>query len=461
MELIPVTLYQLNNSIKKSIENLFSEPIWVIAEIGEQKINQNGHCYLELVENEEEGNIISKAKAIIWAYTFRILKPYFETSTGQSFTTGIKVLLKVYVEYHELYGLSLNVQDIEPSFTIGELQKQRLETIKKIEEDGVINMNKELSIPVSIQNIAIISSKTAAGYEDFLNQLYNNEYGYSFNCKLFSAIMQGKDAVNSINKALDEVFKNENFFDIVVLIRGGGAQLDLNCFDDYWLAYHITQFPLPVFTGIGHTKDNTVVDLVANTNFKTPTAVAEFIIKYNANYEFEIQELVSEIITISQNKIQNWNNNIQYISNQIHQKVLKQLSETNEQFILIKERLKYASSVVIRNNEIVLNNEINTWKRKIDKYLDNRKNILLMCREQFKSGIKSQLNNIKSKLKRIEEQINYFNPENILKLGYSLSIKEGKIIKSIEDINNDEIILTKIKDGSFNSKVLDKKNYNK
>ncbi len=456
MKSTPITLFQLNNSIKKAIENAFNESIWVIAEISEIKVNQNGHCYLELVEKEEEGDVISKAKATIWAYTYRILKPYFETSTGQTLSRGIKVLIKAHVEFHELYGFTLNVQDIEPSFTIGEIERKRLETIKKLEDDGVIQMNKELEVPLVIKNIAIISSETAAGYEDFLNHLHNNDYGYTFNDRLFPAIMQGKEAVDSINNALDKIYDKEEEFDVVVLIRGGGSQLDLNCFDDYWLAYHITQFTLPIVSGIGHTKDNTVVDLVVHTSLKTPTAVADYIVSINRDFEIEIEEIGSEMFNIAKDKIQLWKTEVSSISKKLHKVTSTQLSNFNKKLAIIKEKIKYKTLSKIQQNNNDLYNLKNDLIRDLDKYFSNTKNNLLVIQNETVTCIKTSLSNTNSKFQTIQNKINYLNPDSILKRGYSITVKNGKIVKSIKIISENDELITQVSDGSFKSKVLNK-----
>jgi exodeoxyribonuclease VII large subunit len=291
-----MSLYELNQEVRKILKDNLSEYYWVIGEISEIKMNNTGHCYLELVEKDEPtDNLRARARAIIWATTFRILKPYFETTTGMTLAKGIKVLVKVIVEFHELYGYSLIVTDIEPSYTIGELARTKQETINRLIEEGVIDMNKSLPFPVLPRKIAVISSETAAGYGDFYDQLLNNQYKYKFYVKLFPALMQGEEAEKSIIEALDNIYRYEDFFDVIVLIRGGGSQADLSCFNNYWLAYNITQFPSPVLTGIGHEQDESVVDIVAHTHLKTPTAVAEYLISLFQDAENHIIELQNTI----------------------------------------------------------------------------------------------------------------------------------------------------------------------
>jgi len=272
-----LTLSELNKQIGDVLESAFPKGVWVVGEISELKENRNGHCYLELIEKQGI-EIVARSRATIWSYTYRMLKPYFETSTGQLFTSGIKILVQVSVEFHAAYGLSLNIKDIDPVYTVGDMAMQRREIVDRLKTEGVFEMNKELQLPLVPQKIAVISSATAAGYQDFVNQLDNNKQGFVFYIKLFQATMQGTETAPSIMAALERIFGYDDFFDAVVIIRGGGATADLSSFDNYDLAYFVTQFPLPVITGIGHEKDDTIVDLVAHTRLKTPTAVAEFFI---------------------------------------------------------------------------------------------------------------------------------------------------------------------------------------
>ena len=274
-------------------------PIWVKAEISEMTVNRSGHCYLDLIETEPgTDTVIARCRATIWSYTFRMLKPYFETTSGQAFSEGLKVLLQAKVEYHEVFGFSLNIRDIDPVYTLGDLARQRREIIRKLQDDGVFEMNKELELPVVTQRIAIISSPTAAGLQDFLDQLHNNLHQFVFYTKLFPAVMQGNEAPRSIMNALDLIFEYEEMFDAVVIIRGGGAQIDLACFDQYELAFNVAQFPLPVITGIGHDKDDTVIDMVAHTRMKTPTAVAEFLISGALQFSQQLNELKNHFIEL-------------------------------------------------------------------------------------------------------------------------------------------------------------------
>jgi exodeoxyribonuclease VII large subunit len=281
-----LSLTQLQLIIRDSLYIALPDMYWVIAEISEIKENAAGHCYLELIEKHpDEKNIRAKAKAIIWSRRYRFLKSFFENVTGESIKEGLKILVKTKVEYHELYGLSLIVSDIDPAFTIGEMALKRQQTINRLEHEGVFSMNKDLDFPIVPQRIAIISSKNAAGYSDFVNQLTGNSFGYVFYTELIETIMQGTETEQGVINALDKIAENSHLFDLVIIIRGGGSQSDLSWFDSYNIAYHVTQFPLPVVTGIGHDKDMSVTDMVANRSLKTPTAVADFLIECMADTE--------------------------------------------------------------------------------------------------------------------------------------------------------------------------------
>lgn len=275
----PLTLYALNNIVRNAINEALPQRYWVVAELSEVRETAQGHCYVELVEREEtHGNVVAKARGTIWARTYSLLRPYFLEETGQVFAAGLRVLLQVTVDFHELYGFALDVCDVEPSFTIGEAARRRRLILNRLEQEGVINLNKELPFPVLPRRIAVISSSYAAGYGDFCDQLANNHYGFVFYTHLFPAPMQGDKVESGIISALNEIARNIEAWDIVVIIRGGGATSDLSCFDTYDLANNCAQFPLPIITGIGHHRDDTILDAVSHTRVKTPTAVAELLV---------------------------------------------------------------------------------------------------------------------------------------------------------------------------------------
>lgn len=273
-----ITLRELQRRVKSALEGQFALPVWVSAEISEIKVNYSGHCYLELVEKGGDNGVpTAQARAVVWRSHYPRISGYFEAETGQRLASGIRILAKVLVSYHELYGFSLQITDIDPSYTLGDMERQRQQTIAQLQQDGVWDMNREAPMPAIVQRIAIVSSANAAGYQDFCKELDKSPYRFSLT--LFDAFMQGAAAEESIIEALCSVAARMEDFDAVVLIRGGGSRSDLNCFNAYRLCAHVAQFPLPVVTGIGHDKDTSVADMVAHTALKTPTAVAGWLVE--------------------------------------------------------------------------------------------------------------------------------------------------------------------------------------
>lgn len=275
----PLSLSRLNSMVRAAIEEQLPLKYWVTGELSEVRATSVGHCYIELVERDEAtGEISAKARGTIWSRVYSLLRPYFLEQTGREFSVGLKVLLQVSVNFHELYGFSLDVCDIEPAYTIGDMARQRMLIVQRLTDEGVINLNKELPFPLLPKRVAVISSASAAGYGDFCDQLNGNLYGFNFRVQLFPAPMQGSRVEEGIISALNAIARDIDSWDVVVIIRGGGATSDLSCFDTYDLANNCAQFPLPVVTGIGHQRDDTLLDIVAHTRVKTPTAAAELLI---------------------------------------------------------------------------------------------------------------------------------------------------------------------------------------
>jgi len=430
-----ISLLELNQKIQGTLKDSFINKIWIVAEIGEINFNRTGHAYLELIEKDENSDkIIAKARATIWSYTLRMLKPYFETTTNQELVSGLKILVSVNVEFHEIYGFSLNIRDIDPSYTLGDIEKRRLEILNKLDKDGIINMNKELDLPMVIQKIAIISSSTAAGYEDFINQLDNNNDKYKFYYKLFPAYMQGNQTEQSIIAALENIFEYIDFFDVVVIIRGGGSKSDLMSFDKYDLAYFITQFPLPIISGIGHEKDTSVVDIVSHTSLKTPTAVAEFLISEISSFNKYITDMFENILSNTSEYLQSENENLfssaQKLSHTLKNKVSTEktkLMVLQEQFINLTK-----NSIQISVNKMDLyKNEI---KSSLKFYLNNEQTKLEREEEKLAYRVKNSTTRIRNKLDFYHKSINILDPKNVLKKGYSITKINGKIIKDATNI---------------------------
>lgn len=405
-----LTLTQLNRLIKVAINENLPDMYWVQAETSDVRVNQNGHCYLEFIEKDKQGkSIVAKTRAMIWANTFHLLRAYFEDTTGQPFSSGIKVLVQVTIEYHELFGLSLVVQDLDPRFTIGDQALNRAAIIKQLEEDGVLTLNKELELPDLPNRIAIISSPTAAGYEDFCEQLKNNKEGFVFYTKLFPSIMQGNRSEDSIIAALDAIYAHKDLFDAVVIIRGGGATSELSCFDSYLLAANCAQFPLPVITGIGHERDDTVLDIVAYARAKTPTAVAEFLID-------KVQLAYDMLLSVQETIISDVN--------------LRMQSE-----LLKLSTYETGKDYFMRN-----------WNK---QQLSQLQTITISLKRYVQQLLKQNL----TSLDTTEKHLRLISPDNVLKRGYTLTIKGDKVLKNFAELKVGDEITTVFKNGKIDSIV--------
>jgi exodeoxyribonuclease VII large subunit len=469
-------LSELNGRVKKTIGETFTSPIWVIGEISELKTNRSGHCYLVLIEKEENGDaIIAQARATIWSYTFRMLQPYFESTTGQQLTEGLKVLVSVSVEFHELYGFSLNIRDIDPTYTLGDMARRRREIIIRLKSEGVFEMNKELTLPLCPQRIAIISSPTAAGYQDFVDQLTNNSGNYQFHVRLFPAIMQGNQAEGSIISALEQIYLYENFFDAVVIIRGGGSQADLSCFDNYNLAYYITQFPLPVITGIGHEKDDSIVDMVAHTRLKTPTAVAEFLISGVIQFDQHLEELKNRFLTLVQELLGEAKSEVELFARNIIPITREKIVKANSRLSQTIWKLDNYVKVFIQNQdnqlekkEEILRQEFKNFTRQQLRELEKTTRIFsstlrlitIANQDQLTRRMRKTENMVRN---RLSENRHYLelslqkailtDPDKILARGYSITTFNGRALKDTDRLENEAIIETRLYRGNIISEV--------
>ena len=449
-----ISLYQLNNQVKSHLSDAFSDEIWVVAEISELRQTQPGHCYLELIEKDETTDkITAKARATIWAYTYRMLKPYFKTSTGQALSSGIKVLVKVTVEFQEIYGYSLNIKDIDPTYTLGDMARRKKETIDKLKQEGVFDMNRDLLFPEIPKTIALISSPTAAGYEDFVDQLENNPQGYQFHHKLFPAIMQGNQAEDSIIKTLEKIYAYEDVFDVIVIIRGGGSTSDLNCFDNYELAQNIAQFPIPVISGIGHERDESIVDMVANIKVKTPTAAAEYLIDCFEECESYHEGLQENFLASIQDILMESSDRLQQLSQKFTPLVHQILASKNKQLDMATQSIIASGKSLLRNSKHQLQAFSFDLKLSSKHQIDMEQMSLNHFVLKQRNVSRRFFNKNKHQLELFEQSAKYANPENILKKGYSLTLSKGKIIKDISQLKKDDIIETKFAKGSVESQI--------
>ncbi len=452
-----LSLTELQFIIRDSLYMSLPDMYWVIAEISELNENQAGHCYLELIEKQtDDKNIRSRARGIIWSSRYRFLKSLFENMTGETLRSGIKVLIKVKVEYHEIYGLSLIITDIDPSFTIGEMAIKKQLIIKQLEQEGVFSMNKELDFPLFPRRIAIISSRNAAGYTDFINHLRQNSYGYIFYTAFFESAMQGDETEQGIIKSLDKIGENYIMFDLVVIIRGGGSQTDLSWFDNYNIAYYITQFPLPIITGIGHDKDLSVTDMVAYLALKTPTAVADYIIDSVVRVESHLAEMSSEIRNLSQHIVEKNKNRVESskmrllpLSRIMVSGIKDKLSDEIIAIINIGKKYIYKAGTISatqRSELVSAAKSFSAAKRLYIEEMHRRLNILTLSNLSSRNG----------KVTSLENTLNILNPENVLLRGYTITSLNGRILKKSDKIKKEDLIDTQFADGRVKSKVVSK-----
>lgn len=435
-----LTLLELNEKIKSLLNTSFDSPVWIVAEINNINHHRSGHCYLELVQKSEfSDKIIAQMRATIWATQYRFISAYFQSVTERKLEKGMSVLIRVSVDFHEIYSISLNVREIEPSFTLGDLEKRKKEIIDKLIQDGVFDMNKLLHFPEVIQKIAIISSSSAAGYEDFVNQIENNKYNYKFKLSLFEANMQGAGTEESVLEALNEIHENIENFDVVAIIRGGGAKSDLSYFDNYNIAYHVCQFPIPVIAGIGHERDESVTDMVAHTKLKTPTAVANFLIEYNNVFETDVLEIYNSILAKTQDLMRYQEMYLAGISLKIY-KVKDVLNKNMENCNKSFYKLKNNYLQIIQKNENRLDNDLENLKLFTNRQFHIANNHLESSLENLKKNTKLLVSKNELKLQSLETNIRLANPENVLKRGFSITKINGKIITENTTIKlNDEL----------------------
>ena len=427
-----LSLSELNERVSKAINERLPGRYWLRAETSDVRINaSSGHCYLEFVEKDQyTEQIIARARGTIWARVFNVLKSYFEEKTCQKFASGLKVLVNVSVEFHKLYGFSLTIHEIDPSYTLGDLVRKRMEIVRRLQQEGVFDLNRELPFPALPQRIAIITSPTAAGYEDFVDQLLHNKAGYPFYLKLFPAIMQGDKAEESVISALDRICTYFEYFDIIVIIRGGGSASDLNCFDSYLLASHCAQFPLPIVTGIGHERDDSVVDMVAHTRMKTPTAVAAFLIGHMDGQADELYRLQQRVYTKATQILSDSQTALKWITSKFPSVVSSKIERNRTRLLAFAKNLSVAHLFVEKQHSTLT---------KIRQIMQNQTSKLLSDKNQ--------------ELHLHEQFLKMASPDYILKKGYTLTLKAGKTVKQASELMSGDEITTRFMDGEKKSRI--------
>jgi len=427
-----ITLLDLNLMVRNRLRKEFSDTFWIQAEVSECKEHFSGHCYLELIQKRTDSDsICAKARATIWANVWSNLKPYFESKTGVSLQNGHKILVEVSVEFHELYGYNLIIRNIDPIYTMGEWTLRRQEVIRQLTQDGVVDMNKELMLATLPNRIAIISSPNAAGYEDFLDQLHSNEYGFIFYTAFFQAIMQGDLAEQSIIDALDRVLSTGLDLDAVVIIRGGGAAADLSCFDRYDLCYYCSQYPIPIIAGIGHDRDFSVLDRISHTSVKTPTAAAEFLLSTISQQAFRL-DANSERLSQT---VQFW------------MESQKKILQSN------LDRLKSVTGERIHASQLLIERQWATLLSRSNRFILQKSQAVEMQYTNLVHRTETNFALLKHQTELIEKTLTSFSPEILIKRGFSLTLHRGKIVKSIQDLEKGAKISTRLRDGIIYSTI--------
>ena len=403
-----LTLLDLQRMVRATLESRFRDPLWISAEISELKVNRSGHCYLNLVEKgATDGAPRAEARAVIWKSAYLPMASMFEAATGATLRAGLRVLVRVVVTYHEIYGFSLQIIDIDPRYTLGEIERRRRETIARLQQDGVWDMNRELELPRPTLRIAIVSSDTAAGYQDFMNELGRSTY--RFQTTLFRSLMQGDAAEESIVAALTEIAQREEDFDVVAIIRGGGSTSDLALFDSYLIASYVAQFPLPIFSGIGHDKDVSVVDMVAHTSLKTPTAVATKLVEM-ADYEMT---LVENFAT--------------------------EIAHNVEDMLHGEELRLYTHGVNI--------------SREATRHISNHEKRIELLKDGLLSRVEYMISTEEQHLNAAERTLQSYSLDNILRLGFAVARNQEGAVKSIAQTHIGETIAIELLDGVVGAEI--------
>lgn len=427
-----ISLTEFLGLIRDKIYESLPGSFWVVAEIAEMKVQSAGHCYLELTGSDTPGGrVTARARATIWASKYRSLSTFFNASTGIPLRAGITILFRATVEYHELYGLSLNISEIDPAYTAGDMALRREAIIRRLTAEGVLTMNRGVPLSPYPRNIAVVSSSKAAGYQDFINQLINNPYGYVFRPVLFEAVMQGETTAASVTEALDRIAEVPGKFDVVAIIRGGGSTTDLSWFDSYGIAFHVTQFPLPVLTGIGHDKDQSVTDMVAWRSLKTPTAVAGFITERTLDCENRIIGMAETLTSAVSEALDSAGEQLSSFQNRVAANARLRVRVNNERLGFYQEKL-YRSSV----NTVTRSETITTRIR--DSVYRSAKNMLLKA-----DGITG----------RLENSLRHLDPAGVLKRGFTLTSRNGIIVRSAGELEEGDTIKTHFAEGAVSSKI--------
>lgn len=426
-----LTLYELNNLVSEVISSVMPDEYWVEAEISELRVVR-GNCYMELVQKAEDTRTpMARASAKCWRTYWILVQSSFERVTGRQLCPGMKVMMRVHADFHEAYGFSWIVTDINPEYTLGDIARRRREIIARLKEDGVFDLQKELIIPLFAQRVAVISSDNAAGYDDFCNQLQNNEKGLAFSVKLYPAVMQGESTEDSVIEALDRIYKDEDKFDVVVIIRGGGATSDLSGFDTLSLAENVANFPLPIIVGIGHNRDESVLDLVANMSVKTPTAAAAFLIDRLAAVAARVDAAATSLSKYVTNRIEQEKSRIKYLST-----VLPSL------YAAVKSRENMRISRMSDSLYVAVRQIVASEKARLD-----------LMPQRLSGAWRQAVTGESHRLQMLEQRVAASDPKRMLARGYTLTLHDGRAVTDLSSLKKGDMLTTLFAGGEVVSEV--------
>lgn len=426
-----LTLYELNNLVSEVISSVMPDEYWVEAEISELRVVR-GNCYMELVQKAEDTRTpVARASAKCWRTYWILVQSSFERVTGRQLCPGMKVMMRVHADFHEAYGFSWIVTDINPEYTLGDIARRRREIIARLKEEGVFDLQKELIIPLFAQRVAVISSDNAAGYDDFCNQLQNNEKGLAFSVKLYPAVMQGESTEDSVIEALDRIYKDEDKFDVVVIIRGGGATSDLSGFDTLSLAENVANFPLPIIVGIGHNRDESVLDLVANMSVKTPTAAAAFLIDRLAAVAARVDAAATSLSKYVTNRIEQEKSRIKYLST-----VLPSL------YAAVKSRENMRISRMSDSLYVAVRQIVASEKARLD-----------LMPQRLSGAWRQAVTGESHRLQMLEQRVAASDPKRMLARGYTLTLHDGRAVTDLSSLKKGDMLTTLFAGGEVVSEV--------
>lgn len=426
-----ISLVEFNRRIGGLLHDASVQRCWVVAETSDVR-QSGGHCYLELVQKDAQtGQTLARMRGIVWASVYARLRCEFERATGQPFASGMNVMVEVSANFHEQYGLSVVITGINPTYTLGDMARQRLEILNRLRSEGIIDMNKQLPWADVAQRVAVISAAGAAGYGDFMNQLHNNPSGIKFYTCLFPAVMQGQSTVTSVIAALERINDYADLFDCVVIIRGGGSTSDLNSFDNYDLAANVAQFPLPVICGIGHDRDNTVVDSVASVRVKTPTAAAEWLL----------------------DRAQSALDHVNALTDMVVDSATQMLSGARQQLAYFTSGIPLMADNIVVRHRARLQQIAAAIPVVAARRIDGAGKDLAFASQRLAMAARQCVANERQRVTGLEKQVELLSPDRVLRRGYSLTLRDGYVVTSASSLRAGDSLVTRFADGERTSVV--------